>query len=103
MKRLITQRYTVRHNIVAIICVCLSAYFSWHAVLGERSSVRLVTLDYKVEKLERDVSALKAQRLAIEDKVSRLRPDSIDPDMLEERARLVLGFNYGTERVLLNQ
>ena len=101
MKKLIAQRYTIRHNFTAIICACLSLYFMWHALLGERSSFRLMMLDSQVASVEKEVGGLEAERSAIEAKVVRLRPGSLDPDMLEERARVVLGFNYPSETILL--
>ena len=103
MKKLIAQRYTVRRNFIAIICVCLSVYFGWHTLFGERSAFALTTLNARTEKLNTEVSALHSQHAALEDKVVRLRPDLLDPDMLEERARLVLGFNYPSETVILHQ
>jgi cell division protein FtsB len=102
MKRLIAQRYTVRRNLAAIICAFLTLYFTLNVLCGERSYFRLNKLNAEAASIGGDVAALHTQRVALEDKVSRLRPDSLDPDLLEERARLVLGFDYPTERVLLN-
>ncbi len=101
MKKLIAQRHTVRHNLAAIICVCLSVYFAGNALFGERSSFRLMALNQQIGKLDDEVAALHDRRVALEDKVVRLRPGSIDPDMLEERARAVLGFQHPEERTLL--
>ncbi len=103
MKKLIAQRYTIRHNFTAIICACLSVYFMWHALLGERSSFRLMMLDSKIDTLQTEVAGLESQRAGLESNVVRLRPGSLDPDMLEERARTVLGFNYPTETIILKQ
>lgn len=103
MKRLIAQRYTIRRNFVALICACLSVYFIGNALFGERSSFRLIVLNNEIVQTGQEVANLKAQRLALESKVKKLRPGSLDPDMLEERARFVLGFNYASEQILLNR
>lgn len=103
MKKLIAQRYTIRRNFTALICVCLSLYFLGNALFGERSSFRLMLLNNEISQTTEDVSKLHADRVALENKVTRLRPGSLDPDLLEERARVMLGFNYGTEQVLLNR
>ena len=42
-----------------------------------------------------------SERLALENRVKRMRPDSLDLDMLDERARVVLGFVKPEERVLI--
>ena len=103
MKRLIAQRYTIRRNFISVICASLAVYFAWHALLGDRSLLRLKTLDAQVGRLDGEVAALESGRQSLESDVERLRPGSLDPDMLEERARIVLGFNYPSEHVLLKQ
>jgi cell division protein FtsB len=44
---------------------------------------------------------LDAQRAELERKVKLLRPDSLDPDMLEERAREVLNYTREDEVVVM--
>ena len=58
--------------------------------------------------LERSVSKVAAQydkahekRQDLESRVVKLRPGSLDPDLLEERARYVLGYVHPDETVLL--
>lgn len=101
MKKLIEQRYTIRRNLLAIIGICLCVYFAWHALAGERGVIRLVSVEHKIEKLEREVAELRAVRVELEGRVVLLRPNSLDPDMLEERARLILGFQYPDEQLIL--
>ena len=52
--------------------------------------------DIKVE-AQADLDGLQVQRGAIEEDVVMLRPGSIDRDLLEERARVVLGLRYENE------
>ena len=47
---------------------------------------------------EARLAELKAQRLKIEHKVVLLRPESIDPDKLDEEARAMLGFVHANDR-----
>ena len=103
MKKLIAQRHTFRRNMIAVVCVFLTAYFMGNILFGDRSSERLSALNTQVSTLSTEVASLDTARLSLQNKVTRLRPNSIDPDMLEERARVVLGFDYGSERVLLNR
>ena len=101
MKKLLDQRYVVKHNFVAIIGFCLCFYFSYHVVSGERSYLRLVSIEHNVERLSHQYDGLSAQRQALENKVVMLRPGSIDPDLLEERARAVLGYQHPDELVVM--
>ena len=102
MKRLIEQRHIVKHNFLRLLCFCLVCYFGYHSVMGERSVMRLLTLERSLTKVTAEYETSNAQRIALEDRVSRLRPGSIDPDLLEERARYVLGFVGADEQVIIN-
>jgi cell division protein FtsB len=100
MKRLIEQRYIVRQNFIAIIGICLSVYFCYHLVAGERGYLRFMSLERQIAAAEQTYDTLTAQRSAIEEKVVMMRPGSINRDLLEERARVVLGYRYTDEKIL---
>lgn len=102
MKRLIEQRYTIRQNLLAFIGLILFCYFTYHSIFGERSIVSLTKLDSRVETLSEKYARLNERRSELEDKVMRLRPASLDADMLEERARHVLGYAYPDEKIILD-
>lgn len=101
MKRLIEQRYLVKQNFLAFIGLCLCVYFSWHAIAGERGIIRLYELNHAISEISQDVSALKGERIALEGRVVRLRPASMDRDFLEERIHSVLGLYRPDEQVIL--
>ncbi|WP_342642286.1 FtsB family cell division protein [Rhodoligotrophos ferricapiens] len=73
-------------------------YFTWHGLHGSRGVERVAELRLKVERLEGELAQLKEQRLALERRVVLLRPESIDPDMLDEEARALLGFVHENDR-----
>jgi cell division protein FtsB len=85
-----------RHVIGPALAVCVSGYFGYHVFHGERGMTAWVDLQKTVETLNKDYEAVKAEREALERRVSLLKPGSLDPDMLDERARRML--NYGGER-----
>lgn len=101
MKRLIEQRYAVRRNFLTILGLCLTVYFSWHIIAGERGVFSLISLNHKIEKSESDLEKERVKREYLEAKVSKLRPGSIDPDLLEERARIVLGYARADEHIVI--
>ncbi len=86
---------------MAIIGFCLCFYFSYHVVSGERSYLRLMSLERGIARLTHQQHDLTEQRKALENKVAMLRPGSIDPDLLEERARVVLGYHHPDEIVVI--
>lgn len=101
MKRLVEQRYVVRHNILTIIGLCLTFYFSWHIVAGERSVFREMWLERQITKTQQAYDLTRAKREQLEMRVTKLRPGSIDPDLLEERARAMLGYARPDEQIVI--
>lgn len=101
MKRLIEQKYVVRQNMIAIIGVCLSVYFCYHLIAGERSYLRLISLNHQIGETEEEYSEVSKERDTLEQKVVMMRPGSVNRDLLEEQSRKVLGFHYPDEKVLI--
>lgn len=101
MKRLIDKRYLVRQNLVAVIGICLSLYFSYHLLAGQRSLLNLLSLDRQIAAQDERLAQLSAERAHLEKRVIMMRPGSIDRDLLEERARLILGYTAENEAILL--
>ena len=86
---------------MTIIGVMLCLYFAYHTVFGHRSILTLHKLDHHIESTvsERDLVQKKRQNLEV--RVLAMRPDSLNPDLLEERARLVLGYKRKDEVMVL--
>lgn len=83
-----------------IITLIVLAYFSYHAVSGrygyralERDQAEIIAL------LERR-DALRVQRKTIQDRIALLDLAAIDPDLLDERARELLGYVRSDEFVI---
>jgi cell division protein FtsB len=65
----------------------LAIYFGYHAVVGSRGLLAWRQLNQDIAASERELAAVRAERQALEDKVRRLRPDALDPDLIDELAR----------------
>ncbi len=74
---------------LAVSCVCcaLLGYFAWHAWKGPRGYPYQQGLSDQLAMLQQKYETLEAQRIRQEAKVTLLRPESIDPDLLDEMAR----------------
>lgn len=101
MKSLIAKRHLIRQNMIAIIGLCLSLYFGYHLMAGERSYWQLSELQSQVGSVEQDLAVLSEQKANIQEKVVMMRPGSINRDLLEERVRSVLGYRSADETVIL--
>ena len=80
------------------IAALVIGYFGVNAYSGNRGLRAKQDLDQQIAQLSGELAGLRAESGTWERRVSLLRPDSIDPDMLDERARALL--NYADPREL---
>ena len=83
------------------IAALLIGYFGINAYTGNRGLRAKQDLDQQIAELSSELAGLGAERVNWERRVSLLQPESIDPDMLDERARALL--NYVDPRELTLQ
>lgn len=79
----------------------LVAYFGYFAVYGNHGLVTWLRLDHEIATKRTELEQLQAQRGVLEHRVRLLRPESVDPDLLEEQARARLGLADRDEVVIL--
>jgi cell division protein FtsB len=96
-------RRRARYAVLPVFCVSLIGYFAYHLIQGDRGLIALSRLSKDIDKLETDVSVAKADRTEIEQRTKLLRSQSIDADMLDERARAELGFSRPDEVVIYDK
>jgi cell division protein FtsB len=73
--------------IVTCVCGVLLGYLAWHALEGPRGYTFRDHLASQSLALDDKFAAIEKRRLVMENKVALLRPESIDPDLLDELAR----------------
>ncbi len=59
-------------------------------------------LRQQVAEIRNTANSVAAERQYLESKVRLLHPASLDPDMLDERARLMLNFGHPDEIIILD-
>ena len=77
-------------------------YFAVNAFTGNRGLRAAQDLEQQKAEMKGELSRLKAERRAWEHRVSLLRSDRIDPDMLDERARYQLDYVNPHDLVRMN-
>ena len=88
------KRFRTVLNALALysIAALVIGYFGVNAYSGNRGLRAKQDLDQQIAQLSGELAGLKAERGTWERRVSLLRADSIDPDMLDERARAMLDY-----------
>jgi cell division protein FtsB len=86
--------------IVTLLFLFGVANFGWHAIQGEYGVYALIQVKADASALEQELAALRAERAHLENLSARLSPDYLDLDLLDERARAVLGHMRADEITL---
>jgi cell division protein FtsB len=76
-------------------------YFGVNAYTGNHGLRAKQSLDQQYAELSEELARLKAERALWQHRVSLLKSESIDPDMLDERARAVLNYLEYRELTLI--
>ena len=102
MNLIVELRNRARHVVGPMLGVSAVVYFAYHAVNGDRGLMAWLELQDRVTAAEAAAETIGLQRQKIEGGVRLLHPESLDPDLLEERARIMLNYAYEGDIVILN-
>ena len=94
-------RRRARHIVPQVVLACTLGYFAYHATQGERGLLAWLQLDKELRVAQSEAVVLAGERRQLERRVRLLRPDGLDPDMLEERARALLNYGRDDELIIL--
>ena len=92
----------IKNSGFLILCVLLFFYFSFYTINGERGLLKYMYLSKEIAYAKDIAAQYSAQKQKLEAKVRLLSSSSLDLDMLDERARVVLNFAGDDEFVILD-
>ena len=78
-----------RNSGFLVLLMCLFSYFSYFAIKGDRGFFKYMYLQEKVAEGEKLQADYDKQYAELAEKVKLLSPNSLDLDLLDERARAV--------------
>ena len=93
-------RLRARKTLPQVLAASFVAYLAYHTVQGERGLNAWVQLNAELGKADALHQTLVAERRELEWRVKHLRRDSLDTDLLEERARIVLNLGRPDEYII---
>jgi cell division protein FtsB len=91
---------TMKQAVVPLIGVAILVYLGLNLMNGQRGLLRLIHVKGEVSAAEAVLDREQDRRERLEHAVSMLRPDSLDVDLLDERARSVLNFSHPDDFVI---
>jgi cell division protein FtsB len=86
--------------VICSICFLISLYFSFAAIQGELGVLKRLEAETQVVSLNKELSNLKIEMAHLKNKIARLSVDYLDLDLLDFRAREVLGLMRPEEIII---
>ena len=96
-------RDRARFVVGPVLGVCAMGYFAYHVVHGDRSLMAWWNIKQRVAAAKGALVQSRTEREKLEKRVRLLNPGSLDPDMLEERARVMLNYGYADDIIILEK
>ncbi len=89
-----------KHFWIYGICLFIIAYFSFHTLCGNRNIYRLYSLRHEIAQAKEISQKLQNEKHRLQKLVNHLSDKSLDTDLLDERARVVLNMVADDEFVI---
>jgi len=86
--------------VLPAVLVAVLGYFAYHLVNGDLGMRAREVIAGEKAALQAEYAALVTEREHLEARVKLLRPEAIDADLADERARLQLGYAHPDEIVV---
>jgi cell division protein FtsB len=90
----------IRPLLLPFFCLLVMGYFAYHAVEGDYGLFALGKLKEREASLEAELAKARAEREQMERHVSLMRPESLERDMIDERAREALNMANAKDLVI---
>jgi cell division protein FtsB len=99
---LLVNKHTWR-TVASALGACVVGYFLYHTVQGDRGWLSMLRLQQQVNERQGELAQLQNDHHELEHRVQLMRPDSLDPDLLDEESRQLLNYSKPNEIVILTQ
>src|SRR5271163_4354150 len=88
-------------TIASVLGACIVGYFLYHTIQGDRGWLAMLRLQQQVNTAQDSLSQVQKERQALEHRVQLMRPNTLDPDLLDEKSRELLNYSKPGEIVIL--
>jgi cell division protein FtsB len=95
------MRRRARVLLPPVLGLAVTGYFAYHLVEGDRGLLAWVRVTQELRLAKQTLSAVAADWAALDHRVSHMRPDHVDPDLLDSQARRTLDVVAPDEIVII--
>lgn len=96
-------RKRARHIAGPVLGASIFLYFAYHAIQGDRGIIAWMWLSQQVEDAAVTAKNISAERIVLERRTKSLGAENLDPDLLDERVRITLGYAHPDDTVIFKQ
>ena len=94
------RRRPVFRSLSRILSIMLAGYFGYHAFHGDHGLFAFARVTQELDHLRVEAAEVSTERARLQRRVSLMRTETLDADLLDERARAVLNM-AGTDEVVI--
>lgn len=94
------RRFFIRNTLRSLLFTAAIAYLGFHTLQGEHGLYALLVQNHRKEVLTAEIAKTRAEREKLEHRVTLLRPDTLDRDLIDEQSRRYLGV-VGKDEIMI--
>src|ERR1051325_11378050 len=87
--------------VAPVFGLALTGYFAYHLIEGDRGLRAWLRITQELRLAKQNLTTIAAERAALEHRVSHMRPDHVDPDLLDAQVRKTLDVGVPNEIVIV--
>ena len=95
------MRRRARFLVGPVLAIAVSGYFAYNLFEGDRGMLAWFRLNQDLRTARADLAAIQTQRAALDRKVDNMRPEHVDPDLLDQEVRSRLDLAAPNEIIVL--
>lgn len=95
------MKRSIQLILLLLLGLSLFIYFSYHTIHGKRGLLAWWITYYEIQQAQVRLALLRHEYATLVNRVHLMRPDSLDPDLLEERAWTVSGMGAKGDIVIV--
>jgi cell division protein FtsB len=84
------MRRRARVLVGPVLGLAATGYCAYHLIEGDRGLLAWVRLNHEMRVAQDNLAVVEAERATLDRRVTDMRPDHVDPDLLDEQVRRTL-------------
>lgn len=95
-------RHRLNYLLGPVFGVFVFTYFVYHVFHGERGLYAWWQISNRIESVTFTLNKIREDRKRLEHRTHLLHPENLDPDILEERARVMLNYGNANDIIIID-